>query len=274
MSSDDLGDRMKHYESMECGREFLPMLPIYARIDGRCFSKFTKGMERPYDKMLSDTMVAVTKFLVEETHALIGYTQSDEISLAWSSETYTSEVFFNRRIFKMTSSLAALASAKFNQLGLHIAAWEARMKAIPTFDCRIYQVPNRDELANCFLWRELDATKNAISMAAQYYYSHKELHEKNGKEKQEMLFAKGVNFNDYPAFFKRGTYVRRVTTERPLTDEQRARIPADKRPPADQLFTRSAVETLDMPALPSIANRVAVICEAATPVIFAPKEVA
>ena len=36
----DLGDRMKMYERQEAGRRFLPLLPVYARIDGRSFSLF------------------------------------------------------------------------------------------------------------------------------------------------------------------------------------------------------------------------------------------
>ena len=48
----------------------------------------------------------------------------------------------------------------------------------------------------------MDATKNAVSMAASAYYSHRELDHKTGAQKQEMLFAKGVNFNGYPDTFK------------------------------------------------------------------------
>jgi tRNA(His) guanylyltransferase len=83
MTTDDLGDRMKDYEMAEAGRRCMPRLPILARIDGRGFSKFTGGLERPYDRRLSDLMVDTVKFLVRETNAVCGYTQSDEISLAW-----------------------------------------------------------------------------------------------------------------------------------------------------------------------------------------------
>lgn len=60
-------------------------------------------------------------------------------------------------------------------------------------------VPSKIEAVNAFIFRELDATKNAISMAAQSMFSHKELQHKNGKEMQEMMWQqRGVNFNDYP----------------------------------------------------------------------------
>jgi len=53
MSKDDFGNRMKDYETVETSRRFMPLLPIYARIDGRCFSDFTRGMERPFDNAMS-----------------------------------------------------------------------------------------------------------------------------------------------------------------------------------------------------------------------------
>jgi len=71
MHSDDLGDRMKSYESQECDRKFLPGLPVYARIDGRNFSRFTKNMTRPYDERMSRAMVATASALVEKTHATL-----------------------------------------------------------------------------------------------------------------------------------------------------------------------------------------------------------
>lgn len=37
MDKTALGDRMKEYEVVESGRHFMPLLPVYARIDGRAF---------------------------------------------------------------------------------------------------------------------------------------------------------------------------------------------------------------------------------------------
>lgn len=265
---DLFGDRMKAYESQETDRYFLPLLPIYARLDGRSFHTFTRGMERPYDKNFSDTMIEVVKFIVEETNAVIGYTQSDEISLCWIVPDYKSEAFFNRRIFKLTSVLAGLASAKFNQLA--ITHWSEKvLKQVPCFDARVYTLPNEIELMNCFLWREHDAVKNSITMAASAYYSHKELHQKTGKEKQEMLFQKGINFNNYPDFFKRGTYVKRVTFEKELDESIRIKIPESKRPPIGHKVIRSEVRTLDLPPLSRIENKVNVLFHGQLPTLKA-----
>lgn len=78
------------------------------------------------------------------------------------------------------------------------------------FDCRVFNVPNKIEAANYFVWRERDATRNSIMMAAQSVFSHKELHKKTCKDAIEMLFTKGILWQDYPHYFKRGQFVRRT----------------------------------------------------------------
>src|SRR4051812_37118692 len=103
---------MKELESQETDRKFLLGLPIYARIDGRGFSKFTKGMHRPYDERMSKSMVETTKKLVDKTHATIGYVQSDEISLVWIP-TINGNCWFDRKITKMTSVVSGLATISF-----------------------------------------------------------------------------------------------------------------------------------------------------------------
>jgi len=252
---------MKLYEAAECGRCFMPLLPIVARIDGRCFSAFTRGMERPYDARMSRAMIGTTRLLVEETNACMGYTQSDEITLAWHQTEMKSEIWFAGRVHKMVSQLAAQATVIFST---QLPEFSERL---PTFDARAWQVPNRTEGANVFLWREWDATKNSLTMAASEYYSHNELHGKNGADKHEMLHAKGVNWNDYPAFFKRGTYVQRRATVRPFTVEEIELLPPKHAARSNPALTveRHEVSVLDMPPFASIENREAVIFEGAEP---------
>lgn len=255
-SRDSLGDRMKTYEAHECGRRFLPMLPVYARIDGRGFSRFTKDMERPYDARMSSAMVETTRRLVETTHASIGYTQSDEISLVWHSSDYEKAIFFDGKTTKMTSVLAGMTTSLFiNAVLDHFDDGLRYLAKTPHFDSRVIQLPSQTEAANMVLWRELDATKNAISMAARHYYSHKELNGCNGPLMQEMLFQKGVNFNDYPPFFKRGSFIRRKTVMRPV-------IVAGS---AAGLIERHEIAVLDMPKFSTVTNREAVIFDGADP---------
>lgn len=136
MTNDSLGDRMKAYERAEAGRRFMPLLPVYARIDGRNFTRFTRGMERPFDRRMVDAMIETTRHLVDTTLPRIAYTQSDEISLIWLTERYDAEIFFDGRIQKMCSVLAAMTTARFMQEATRLLpGYEARL---PCFDCRVF----------------------------------------------------------------------------------------------------------------------------------------
>jgi len=132
----------------------------------------------------------------------------------------------------------------------------------------VWDMPNLTEATNVFLWREQDATKNAISMAARSYYSAKDLHAKSGAEMQEMLFQKGVNFNDYPAFFKRGTFVLRRRVSRPFTVEELELLPPkhEARKNPNLVVERSDVYEADMPKFSSVTNRQDVLFFGAKPV--------
>lgn len=265
--SDDLGDRMKLYEGIEAGRRLMPLLPILARIDGRAFHSFTRGMARPYAPGFSKAMIETTACLVRLTNACMGYTQSDEITLAWHSTNIKSQVWFDGRIHKMVSQLAAHATLIFNgEIGRTMPVYADRD---PTFDARVWNVPNRTEGANVFLWREWDATKNSISMAADAFYSHAELHGKNGGQKLDMLMAKGVNWNDYPPFFKRGTYVQRRATSKPFTAAELDSLPPkhEARTNPELVVERSEVRVIELPPLASLGNREAVIFDGAEPQI-------
>jgi len=284
--NDALGDRMKIFEGMESDRRFIPMLPVCCRLDGKCFSKFTKGLDRPFDTYFHYLMVETAKYLVEETCANMGYTQSDEISLVWYSDSYESQIFFDGRIQKMNSVLASMASVKFNSLLFKLAEdlnmqsedreendyahiWQDKVDLMPLFDCRVWQVPTLMEAVNVFQWREWDATKNAISQAASAYYSHKELMDKNSSEKQEMLFKRGINFNDYSSWFKRGTYIQRKKVVREFTTDEIEILPLkhEARSNPSLLVERTEVKLLDMPILSKVINRVDVFFKGVEPVV-------
>lgn len=250
--NDDLGDRMKGYERAETSRRFDPHLPIYARIDGRSFSRFTRGMNRPVDSRMTEAMIETTRYLVDETHARIGYTQSDEISLLWKAETPDSDVFFSGKVQKMASVLASMTAAKF--ASVCPKGFEDRL---PHFDCRVFQLPNDDEAANAFLWRALDARKNAIQMVAHAHFSPKQLHGQGQADMLAMLDGIGVNFESFPTSFKNGTFLRRVTAERDLTPDELSRIPEAHRPSGPVL--RSSVVPLVLPPFKMVQDRVGIV---------------
>ncbi|AXQ68847.1 tRNA-His guanylyltransferase [Caulobacter phage CcrPW] len=257
---DDLGDRMKEYEFHETGRRFLSMLPVYARIDGRGFSKFTRGMDKPFDPRMSAAMIETTKYLVQHTGALIGYTQSDEISLVWKAPDYKSSIFFNGKITKMTSVLAGLATAAF---GKEIRGWAPYEDRLPCFDARVLQLPQDYEAANMLLWRALDAERNAVSMLAQAHFSHKELQGKTQRHMHEMLAGKGVKLTDYPEAAQRGTFVRRVVYDHPTMLVDIETIPGPTFVPSS--VKRTKVDVIPMPSFRYVKNRTEVVFDGAEP---------
>lgn len=241
-----LGDRMKQYEGIY-NNYLLPNLPVIVRIDGRAFHTWTRGAKRPYDSAIQQLFDETTKFLIEETGAIIAYTQSDEISLIlYNFNKPDSQLFFNGNIAKLNSVIASLATVKFNSM----------VKKLATFDCRVFNVPNLDETVNYLIWREQDAVRNSISMAAQSLYPHKMLEGVKSPQLQDMLIEKGVNWNNYPDRFKRGGYFRRRLIERELTEQELKNIPYV---PSSIKVTRSSIEPVNLPILTKIENRVDVI---------------
>lgn len=269
-------DRLKALEQIEAGRKANPNLPLLARLDGRSFSKFTKSLKRPFDSRLSQLMIDTAKYLVEQTHATLGYTQSDEISLYWSvpkvdsivldvngkvvvkidpseqtiqndllsektPQPQTGQYMFDGKIQKLTSTLAAMATAFFvSNLGDRIPE---KKGYLPTFDARVWQVTTQLEAFESFGWRQDDAIKNSISMAAFAVFSHSLLQKKKSEEKKKMLRDHGSPWEDEPEFFKRGTFVMRQTSLTVLSHEQLAKIPEKHRPIGPVL--RTTVEEVD-----------------------------
>lgn len=257
-TGDDLGDRMKAYEAVETDRAFDPALPLIVRLDGRAFSTFTRGMQKPFDFVLSGIMADVTSHLVEKNHARVGYTQSDEITLVFDRETEASQPIFGGRVFKITSVLASMAAAKFAILASE--AWPDRVaKIVPSFDCRAFVVPSRVEAVNVLVWRELDASRNAVQAVAQAHFSPKQLHGKSCDELEEMLAAQGVTMDRYPVSVRYGRYLARRNFEMELSAEELARIPPPHQPTGPVI--RSRVVDLELAPLVRQPDRVALIFE-------------
>jgi len=137
------------------------------------------------------------------------YTQSDEISILLNDwKGLKTDQWFDGNIQKIVSISASMATAYFNDcMQAHNAAASEIFQqdlALAFFDARVFNIP-KEEVANYFVWRQQDATRNSINMLGQFYFSHKDLQGKNTDQVQEMLFSKhGVNWNDIPTWQKRG----------------------------------------------------------------------
>lgn len=225
----NLGDRMKGYEA--CYSFIIPARTYtVVRVDGRGFSKFTKGMDKPFDAQFSEAMNYATIELCRKFNPDFAYTQSDEISLVFTDFGPESQAMFGGKVQKICSLTAARATASFNKKMLMMDAenWEdtdeinyiINGSAIydVEFDSRVFVIPDYVEVGNYFVWRQQDCTRNSISMAADALYSHKELHGKSASDKQDMMMEKGVNWNDYTPKYKRGALITREEFEMKSTE--------------------------------------------------------
>jgi tRNA(His) guanylyltransferase len=215
-SKDSLGDRMKTYYEDRTRTYLTRRNNILIRIDGKAFHTYTRGLNKPYDQGLLDDMNETTKYLCENIQgAKMGYVQSDEISI-WLTDydTRDTSAWFDYNLQKMCSISASLATAKFNQLRTMRATSKVLLdtediEQIPlaTFDARVFVIPHIDEVVNYFIWRQQDATRNSVSMAAQSMFSTSALHGVKCDKMQDLMMENGTNWNDYPTRFKRGAAI-------------------------------------------------------------------
>ena len=237
MMNDALGDRMKEYERRN--QYFLQRrTPVIIRVDGKAFHTFTRGFQKPFDKVLGNAMVRTMEYLCQNISGCIfGYVQSDEITLVLQDyRKLNTDAWFGYRTDKLCSIAASMATMAFNKYFLQgirqfqdahceilnstwgscEEQWDSKENEVlynlywehyhkgAMFDARCFNIP-KEEVCNCIYWRQLDATRNSIQMVGQANFSHTELQEKSCNEIQDMLHEqRGINWNDFPTRWKRG----------------------------------------------------------------------
>lgn len=217
-----IGNRMKDYEAIS--KNFLMRrTPAIVRLDGKSFHSFTRGFDKPFDEDFMTAMQETMKYLCENIQGcVLGYTQSDEITLVLCDyQTLETDAWFDYNVQKMTSVSASMATfaftSAFNKILREMRAsnytfFEDKIKMIGEklekgvfFDSRAFSL-SKEEVCNCLIWRQQDATRNSIQAAGHAYFSQKELHGLNCNRIQEKLFSEaGINWNDYSVPEKRGT---------------------------------------------------------------------
>lgn len=202
--SDDIGDRFKDYE--RCYDFALPRrMPMVIRVDGRAFHGL--DLEKPFDSAFFDCMAATAKSLCEEIQgAVLAYFQSDEISIIARDDMKIQTMpWVGKRLSKVISLSAAVATNAFNE-----SSCLSRQ-----FDSRAFVLPDLSEVTNYLIWRQQDATRNSVSMAAHAAFSHNSLHGQNTNTMLDRLrLEAGKPWEDTPVHFKRGAVVRPVKIEK------------------------------------------------------------
>lgn len=236
---DDLGVRMKTFYEEIPKTRLMRRTPVAIRIDGKAFHTFTRGFKRPFDEVLIKTMQQTTQYLCQNIQGcVLGYTQSDEITLILVDyQTLTTEAWFNYRTDKLCSIAASMATMAFNRIfadkvkefiyndgeNYENNSEEYRLCSVyknavnkgAMFDARCFNIP-KEEVTNLIYWRQLDASRNSVQMVGQAYFSQKELQNKSCNDIQDMLMTqKGINWNDFPTYQKRGSCCIYVDVQNP-----------------------------------------------------------
>jgi len=220
-----LSDRMKDYEVVSDYR-LTKKTPVIVRIDGKAFHTYTKGLDKPFDNILSEAMNYVCRKLIETIQGCkFAYTQSDEISLLLTDwDKSTTDCYFNYRVQKMVSVLASSVTMYFNQyIVSKVLCWQkselelskelfdkwVAKAGCAIFDARAYNLP-KEEVCNYFIWRQEDASRNSIQSLGRSKFSFKQMLNKKNNEVQDMLFNEyNINWNFIDTKWKRGFAVYR-----------------------------------------------------------------
>lgn len=225
--NDALGTRMKTYYEQVPKYRLMRRTPVAIRIDGKAFHTFTRGFQKPFDEVLGNSMVRTMEYLCKNIQGCIfGYTQSDEITLILQDYyKLNTDAWFDYEVQKMCSIAASMATMAFNRYFAEevdtfiesrnrtlisdaeitlIDTYVRAMEKGAMFDARVFNIP-KEEVTNLVYWRQVDAARNSIQMAARAQFSHSECDEKNTSQLQDMLMLqKGINWNDYATRWKRG----------------------------------------------------------------------
>ncbi|MFC0903913.1 tRNA(His) guanylyltransferase Thg1 family protein [Clostridium sp. MT-14] len=251
MNKDSLGDRMKTYEGVT--RHYLTRrMPTIIRIDGKAFHSFTKGLKKPFDNILINSMQETAKYLCENIQGCkIAYTQSDEISLLLTDyDDINTSAWFDNNISKVISISASMATLVFNKnfkentnslndknfktLEEYLITKKIYEKKFDKalFDSRVFNIPKED-ICNYFIWRQQDCIRNSIEMVGRTNFSYKQLYKVNCNQIQDKLLKeKNINWTTFPTYQKRGSCI--IKEKYYLNDDnntQRTRWIVDKNIP-------------------------------------------
>ena len=211
---DSLGDRMKMYESVP-KTHLMKRTPVIIRLDGKAFHTFTRGLNKPFDKIMVNTMIDTTYELCKNIQGCVfGYTQSDEITLVLCDyQTLNTSAWFEYQVQKMCSVAASMCTMYFNK---YFRYWvddfkntmldtESNRKYLEVlekkfdkamFDARCFNIP-KEEVLIVFYGDKMMQQEILFKVLDNFIFLNKELQNKSCNEIQDMLFLqKGMNWND------------------------------------------------------------------------------
>ena len=177
----------------------VPPGPFFVRLDGWGFHALAKQLKlrKPFDRRFAQTMAKVAESFFLPFNPALAYIFSDEINLLFIQATSF------RRIEKIDSVFAGLASAVFSRLVSQPAA----------FDCRVIPV-GKANVRKYIVWRQAECFRNHNNAWAQWVAIKKDrlspratdktLSGMNVRALMRYCKARGVSLSSTPAWQRRG----------------------------------------------------------------------
>lgn len=218
---------VKQYETEE---KLLPNCWIVVRIDGKGFHKFSSKhtFTKPNDTRALHLMnKAAATVMQEYKDIVLSYGVSDEYSFILRKET----AVYNRRKDKLMSYLNSLFTSSY------VYFWkdyfhDVKLKYPPSFDSRVVLYPSNEELRDYLNWRQADCHINnlynttfwalILKSGLTNIEAEQKLSGTVSSDKNEILFSEfGINYNNEPELFKKGSILLRKKIKHPVHEKQR-----------------------------------------------------
>jgi tRNA(His) 5'-end guanylyltransferase len=213
----EVAARMKRYEAEISDKLLRNDKPIIMRLDGTSFSTFTAPYKKPFDDRIHKALVMAAADISEKYQPQTAYVCSDEVSFIFAENTLINKnnAVHGGRPQKITSVASGMLSARFTHhifkmlFEKDVTLLKAMINNPPYFDCRIAELPSREEAFENIGWRQMDCIRNSIALLARKHYSHDETTSKKSAELIQMLQEKNLEWNEQPNAFRYGTLLKK-----------------------------------------------------------------
>lgn len=172
---------------------------------------------------------AAIKVMQEFNEIVLSFGESDEYSFVFHK---TAEVY-NRRASKILSCVISLFTSSY------VFNWskflDQKLLYPPCFDARIVLYPSDENMRDYLSWRQADTHINNLYNTTFWKLvldggrtnteAQQDLSGTFSNDKNEILFQQfGVNYNNLPEMYRKGTILVRKTVEVPILNGKRSQI--------------------------------------------------